>query len=183
MDERDIDFIVDDEYFWKEHEPSEIERQYEAYCEEYDEKTNKLINDALHNNLTHLEKYDIDESFGGELPTYFEAESIGEIVDYVKNASGKIKAMLLFAKEDVLMCEVKELIDALEPYCTGTCVDGGKILFGSSVEKSEGDAKYRMLLLFEQPQQPQPQADSQKTDSQKADSQNDFDEKQEPSGL
>ena len=165
MDERDIDFIVDDEYFWQEHEPSEIERQYEAYCEEYDEKTNKLIDDALHNNLTHLEKYDIDESFEGELPTYFEAESIGEIVDYVKNASGKIKAMLLFAKEDVLMCEVKELIDALEPYCTGTCVDGGKMLFGSSVEKSEGDAKYRMLLLFEQPQQPQPQADSQKADS------------------
>ena len=61
-----------------------------------------------------------------------------DIVDYVKNASGKIKTMLLFAKEDVLMCEVKELIDALEPYCTGTCVDGGKILFGSSVEKSEG---------------------------------------------
>jgi len=175
MDEREIDFIVDDEYFWQEHEPSKIERQYEAYCEEYDEKTNKLINDALHNNLTHLEKYDIDESFEGELPTYFEAESIGKIVDYVKNASGKIKAMLLFAKEDVLMCEVKELIDALEPYCTGTCVDGGKMLFGSSVEKSEGDAKYRMLLLFEQPQ---PQADSQKTDSQ-----NDFDEKQEPSGL
>lgn len=129
-----------------------------------DEKTNKLINDALHNNLTHLEKYDIDESFWGELPTYFEAESIGEIVDYAKNASGKIKAMLLFAKEDVLMCEVKEAIDALEPYCTGTCVDGGKMLFGASVEKSEGEAKYRMLFLFEQPQ---PQADSQKSGSQK----------------
>ena len=124
-----------------------------------DEKTNKLINDALHNNLTHLEKYDIDESFGGEHPTYFEAESIGEIVDYVKNK--KIKAMLLFAKEDVLMCEVKEAIDALEPYCTGTCVDGGKMLFGASVEKSDGEAKYRMLLLFEQPQ---PQAGSQKAD-------------------
>ena len=120
-----------------------------------DEKTNKLIDDALHNNLTHLEKYDIDESFGSEHPTYFEAESIGEIVDYVKNASGKIKAMLFFARSDCAICEVKEAIDALEPYCTGTCVDGGKILFGASVEKCEGDAKYRMLLLFEQPQQPQ----------------------------
>ena len=148
MDDHDIDFIVDDEYFWQEHEPSEIDRQYEAYCEECEEKTNKLINDALHNNLTHLEKYDIDESFGGELPSYFEAESIGEIVDYVKNK--KIKAMLLFVRSDCAMCEAKEAIDALEPYCTGTCVDGVKMLFGTSVEKSEGEAKYRMLLLFEQ---------------------------------
>ena len=113
-----------------------------------DEKTNKLINDALHNNLTHLEKYDIDNCFGGELPSYFEAESIGEIVDYVKNK--KIKAMLLFVRSDCAMCEAKEAIDALEPYCTGTCVDGGKMLFGASVEKSEGEAKYRMLFLFEQ---------------------------------
>jgi len=154
MDERDIDFIVEDESFLQEYEPTEPEPPYK----EYDEKTNKLLFDALHNNLTHLEKYDIDESFEGELPTYFEADSIGEIVDYVKNK--KIKAMLLFAKEDVLMCEVKEAIDALEPYCTGTCVDGGKMLFGASVEKSEGDAKYRMLLLFEQSE-----ADSQKADS------------------
>lgn len=160
MDDHDIDFIVDDEYFWQEHEPSELERQYEEYIEKCEEKTNKLINDALHNNLTHLEKYDIDESFGGELPTYFEAESIGEIVDYVKNK--KIKAMLLFARSDCAMCEVKEAIDALEPYCTGTCIDGGKMLFGASVEKSEGEAKYRMLLLFEQLQQAE--ADSQKAD-------------------
>ena len=164
MDDHDIDFIVDDEYFWQEHEPSEIERQYEAYCEEYDEKTNKLIDDALNKSLTHIEKYDIDNCFQDELPTYFEAESIGEIVDYAKNASGKIKAMLLFARSDCAMCEVKEAIDSIEPYCTGTCVDGGKMLFGASVEKSEGDAKYRMLLLFEQPQ-----ADSQKSGSQKAD--------------
>ena len=148
MDDHDIDFIVDDEYFWQEHEPSEIDRQYEAYCEECEEKTNKLINDALHNSLTHLEKCDIDNCFGSEFPTYFEAESIGEIVDYVKNK--KIKAMLLFVRSDCAMCEAKEAIDALEPYCTGTCVDGGKMLFGASVEKCEGDAKYRMLLLFEQ---------------------------------
>lgn len=121
-----------------------------------DEKTNKLIDDTLHNSLTHLEKYDIDESFDGELPTYFEAESIGEIVDYVKNK--KIKAMLFFSRSDCAMCEVKEAIDALEPYCTGTCVDGGKMLFGTSVEKCEGEAKYRMLLLFEQ------QSGSQKAD-------------------
>ena len=150
MDDHDIDFIVDDEYFWQEHEPSEIERQYEAYIEKCEEKTNKLINDALNKSLTHIEKYDIDNCFQGELPTYFEAESIGEIVDYAKNASGKIKAMLLFVRSDCAMCEAKEAIDALEPYCTGTCVDGGKMLFGASVEKSEGEAKYRMLLLFEQ---------------------------------
>lgn len=160
MDDHDIDFIVDDEYFWQEHEPSELERQYEAYCEEYDEKTNKLLFDALNKSLTHIEKYDIDNCFQGELPTYFEAESIGEIVDYAKNK--KIKAMLLFARSDCAMCEVKEAIDALEPYCTGTCVDGRKMLFGASVEKSEGDAKYRMLLLFEQLQQAE--ADSQKAD-------------------
>ena len=154
MDERDIDFIVEDESFLQEYEPTEPEPPYK----EYDEKTNKLLFDALHNNLTHLEKYDIDESFEGELPTYFEAESIGEIVDYVKNK--KIKAMLFFARSDCAMCEVKELIDALEPYCTGTCVDGGKMLFGASVEKSEDDAKYRMLLLFKQSE-----ADSQKADS------------------
>ncbi len=161
MDDHDIDFIVEDESFLQEYEPNEPEPPYE----EYDEKTNKLLFDALHNNLTHLEKYDIDESFGGELPTYFEAESIGEIVDYAKNASGKIKAMLLFVRSDCAMCEAKEAIDALEPYCTGTCVDGRKMLFGASVEKSEGEAKYRMLFLFEQPQ---PQADSQNKSEKKS---------------
>ena len=160
MDDHDIDFIVDDEYFWQEHEPSELERQYEAYIEKCEEKTNKLINDALNKSLTHIEKYDIDNCFQDELPTYFEAESIGEIVDYAKNK--KIKAMLLFARSDCAMCEVKEAIDALEPYCTGTCVDGRKMLFGASVEKSEGEAKYRMLLLFEQLQQAE--ADFQKAD-------------------
>lgn len=160
MDDHDIDFIVDDEYFWQEHEPSELERQYEEYIEKCEEKTNKLINDALNKSLTHIEKYDIDNCFQDELPTYFEAESIGEIVDYAKNK--KIKAMLLFARSDCAICEVKEAIDALEPYCTGTCVDGRKMLFGASVEKSEDDAKYRMLLLFEQLQQAE--ADFQKAD-------------------
>ena len=46
-----------------------------------DEKTNKLINDALHNNLTHIEKYDIDDCFGEEFPDYFEADSIDEFVE------------------------------------------------------------------------------------------------------
>lgn len=162
MDDHDIDFIVDDEYFWQEHEPSEIELQYEAYCEECEEKTNKLINDALHNNLTHLEKCDIDNCFGSEFPTYFEADTIAKVVDYVKYK--KIKAMLLFVRSDCAMCEAKEAIDALEPYCTGTCVDGGKMLFGASVEKCEGEAKYRMLLLFEQIQ-----SDSQNKDEFDAD--------------
>ena len=148
MDDHDIDFIIDDEYFWQEHEPSDIDMQYEAYCEECEEKKNKLIHDALHNNLTHLEKCDIDNCFGSEFPTCFEADTIAEVVDYVKNK--KIKAMLLFLRSDCAMCEAKEAIDALEPYCTGTCVDGGKMLFGASVEKCEGEAKYRMLLLFEQ---------------------------------
>ena len=160
MDDHDIDFIVDDEYFWQEHEPSEIERQYEAYCEEYDEKTNKLINDALHNNLTHLEKYDIDESFGSEFPTYFEAESIGEIVDYAKNK--KIKTMLIFVGGNMQMSEVQEVVDAIKPYCTAECMNG-KLLFGCTEEELEGVARYRMLLALEQQPQ-QPQADSQEAD-------------------
>ena len=149
MDDHDIDFIVDDEYFWQEHEPSDIDMQYEEYCEEYDEKTNKLIHDALHNNLTHLEKYDIDESFEGELPTYFEADTLGEIVEYVKSARGKIKAVLLFVDGGAEMYEVSEAFKAIEPYCTADCVDGGKFLCGCSDESEE--KKFRLLLAFEQP--------------------------------
>ncbi len=157
MDDHDIDFIVDDEYFWQEHEPSDdidrqyelyYEGQYEAYCEECEEKNNKLIHDALHNNLTHLEKCDIDNCFGSEFPTCFEADTIAEVVDYAKNK--KIKAILIFVGGNPQMSEVQETVDAIKPYCTEECVDGGKMLFGASVEKCEGEAKYRMLLLFEQ---------------------------------
>lgn len=162
MDDHDIDFIIDDEYFWQEHEPSEIDLQYEAYCEECEEKTNKLINDALHNNLTHLEKCDIDNCFGSEFPTYFEADTIAKVVDYVKYK--KIKTMLLFVRSDCAMCEVQEAVDAIKPYCTEECVDGGKMLFGASVEKCEGEAKFRMLLLFGQIQ-----SDSQNKDEFDAD--------------
>ena len=146
MDDHDIDLIIDDEYFWQEHEPSEMERQYEAYCEECEEKTNKLINDALHNNLTHLEKYDIDNCFESEFPTYFEAESIGEIVDYAKNK--KIKAMLIFVGGNPQMSEVQEAVDAIKPYCTEECMDG-RFLFGCGTEPTERESKFRMLLLFE----------------------------------
>lgn len=62
-----------------------------------DEKTNKLINDALHNNLTNIEKYDIDDCFGEEFPDYFEADSIDEFVDYVKNKKIKAKFRALLA--------------------------------------------------------------------------------------
>lgn len=165
MDDHDIDLIIDDEYFWQEHEPSEIERQYEAYCEECEEKMNKLINDALHNNLTHLEKCDIDNCFGSEFPTCFEAESIGEVLDYVKNR--KIKAMLLFVGGNPQMSEVQEVVDAIKPYCTEECMDG-KLLFGCTEEELEGVVRYRMLLALEQQPQ-QPQADSQEAD-------NEFDE-------
>ena len=143
MDDHDIDLIIDDEYFWQEHEPSEMERQYEAYCEECEEK---LINDALHNNLTHLEKCDIDNCFGSELPTYFEAESIAEVVDYVKNK--KIKAILIFVGGNPQMSEVQEAVDAIKPYCTEECMDG-RFLFGCGTEPTERESKFRMLLLFE----------------------------------
>ena len=153
MDDHDIDLIIDDEYFWQEHEPSEIERQYEAYCEECEayweeckEKKNKLISDALHNNLTHLEKCDIDNCFEGEFPTYFEAESIAEVVDYAKNK--KIKAMLIFVGGTPQMSEVQEAVDAIKPYCTEECMDG-RFLFGCGTEPTERESKFRMLLLFE----------------------------------
>ena len=166
MDDHDIDLIIDDEYFWQEHEPSEMERQYEAYCEECEEKTNKLINDALHNSLTHLEKYDIDNCFEGEFPTCFEADTIAEVVDYVKNK--KIKAILIFVGGNPQMSEVQEAVDAIKPYCTAECMNG-KFLFGCTEESEDivGVARYRMLLAFEQ--LPQPQADSQEAD-------NEFDE-------
>ena len=146
MDDHDIDLIIDDEYFWQEHQPSDIDIQYEAYCEECEEKTNKLINDALHNNLTHLEKCDIDNCFGSELPTYFEAESIGEVVDYAKNK--KIKAILIFVGGNPQMSEVQEAVDAIKPYCTAECMNG-KFLFGCGTEPTERESKFRMLLLFE----------------------------------
>ncbi len=117
-----------------------------------DEKTNNLIHDALHNNLTHLEKCDIDDCFDGEYPKYFEADTIDKIVNYAKSANGKIKAMLLFARSDTTISEVQETIDALEPYCTKDCINNGKILVGCSLEsdsqKSE-EMKYRMLILVE----------------------------------
>ncbi|BDC97532.1 hypothetical protein [Treponema saccharophilum] len=161
MDDHDIDLIIDDEDFWQEHEPSEYEaycEECEAYCEECKEKKNKLINDALHNNLTHLEKCDIDNCFGSEFPTYFEAESIAEVVDYAKNK--KIKAMLIFVGGNPQMSEVQEAVDAIKPYCTAECMNG-KFLLGCTEEDIEGVARYRMLLALEQ----QPQADSQEADN------------------
>lgn len=146
MDDHDIDLIIDDEYFWQEHQPSDIDIQYEAYCEECEEKTNKLINDALHNNLTHLEKCDIDNCFGSEFPTCFEADTIAEVVDYVKNK--KIKAILIFVGGNPQMSEVQEAVDAIKPYCTEECMDG-RFLFGCGTEPTERESKFRMLLLFE----------------------------------
>ena len=117
--------------------------------DEYEEKKNKLIYDALHNNLVHLQKWDIDECFAGEFPLYFEADTLGEIVGYVKSACGKIKAGLLFVDGDTAICEVSEAVKAIEPYCTTDCVDGGKFLCGCGDER-EGK-KFRLLLAFEQP--------------------------------
>ena len=117
--------------------------------DEYDAKASKLIYDALHNNLVHLQKWDIDECFAGEFPRYFEADTLGEIVGYVKSARGKIKAVLIFVDGDTAICEVSEAVKAIEPYCTADCVGGGKFLFGCSDESEE--KKFRLLLSFEQP--------------------------------
>ena len=117
--------------------------------DEYEEKKNKLIYDALHNNLVHLQKWDIDECFAGEFPLYFEADTLGEIVGYAKSACGKIKAGLLFVDGDTAICEVSEAVKAIEPYCSADCVDGGKFLFGCGDES--GGKKFRLLLSFEQP--------------------------------
>ena len=117
--------------------------------DEYDAKASKLIYDALHNSLVHLQKWDIDECFAGEFPLYFEADTLGEIVEYAKSACGKIKAMLIFVNGDTAICEVSEAVKAIEPYCTADCVDSGKLLFCCS-DESEGK-KFRLLLSFEQP--------------------------------
>ena len=167
LDDFDIDFIVDDEDFWKEKdEPDEpVEKKIEPDKESV--KTDNLIYDALHHNMIHLEKYDLDHCFEGENPEYFEADTIAEIVEYFKSIKRKIKALLIFVSGNPLMSEVQEAVDAIKPYCTAECMNG-KFLFGCTEESEDivGVARYRMLLALEQqPQQPQPQADSQKTDN------------------
>ena len=172
LDDFDIDFIVDDDETEESIFYSEMDfamsrniAQNDLEPDEESVKTDNLIYDALHNSLTHLEKCDIDNCFEGELPTYFEAESIGEIVDYAKNK--KIKTMLIFVGGNMQMSEVQEVVDAIKPYCTAECMNG-KLLFGCTEEELEGVVRYRMLLAFEQQPQ-QPQADSQEAD-------NEFDE-------
>ena len=158
LDDFDVDFIVDDEDFWKERDEPDLEADEESV------KTDNLIYDALHNSLTHIEKYDLDHCFEGCSPMYFEADTIAEIVEYFKSIKRKIKAVLIFVSGNPLMSEVQEAVDAIEPYCTAECMNG-KFLFGCAEEDIEGVARYRMLLALEQqPQQPQPQADSQKAD-------------------
>ena len=153
LDDFDIDFIVDDDETEESIFYSEMDfamsrniAQNDLEPDEESVKTDNLIYDALHNNLTHLEKCDIDNCFEGELPTYFEAESIGEVVDYAKNK--KIKAMLIFVGGTPQMSEVQEAVDAIKPYCTAECMNG-KFLFGCGTEPTERESKFRMLLLFE----------------------------------
>jgi len=153
LDDFDIDFIVDDDETEESIFYSEMDfamsrniAQNDLEPDEESVKTDNLIYDALHNNLTHLEKCDIDNCFEGELPTYFEAESIGEVVDYAKNK--KIKAILIFVGGNPQMSEVQEAVDAIKPYCTAECMNG-KFLFGCGTEPTERESKFRMLLLFE----------------------------------
>ena len=179
LDDFDIDFIVDDDETEESIFYSEMDfamsrniAQNDLEPDEESVKTDNLIYDALHNSLTHLEKYDLDHCFKGENPEYFEADTIAEIEEYFKKF--KIKALLIFVSGNPLMSEVQEAVDAIKPYCTAECMND-KFLFGCTEESEDivGVARYRMLLALEkqpqQPQQPQPQADSQKTDSQDAD--------------
>lgn len=143
LDDFDIDFIVDDEDFWKEKDEPD-ERDLEP--DEESVKTDNLIHDALHKNLVHLEKYDIDQCFGNKCPHYFEADTIAEVLDYVKKM--KIKAILIFVGGNPQMSEVQEAVDAIKLYCTEECMDG-RFLFGCGTEPTERESKFRMLLLFE----------------------------------
>ena len=104
LDDFDVDFIVDDEDFWKERDEPDLEADEESV------KTDNLIYDALHNSLTHLEKYDLDHCFEGENPEYFEADTIAEIVEYFKSIKRKIKALLIFVSGNPLMSEVQEAV-------------------------------------------------------------------------
>ncbi|BDC97523.1 hypothetical protein [Treponema saccharophilum] len=114
----DIDIIVNDEDFWKEKdEPDESDLE----PDEEIVKTDNLIHDALHKNLVHLEKYDLDQCFGNECPHYFEADTIAEVLDYVKKM--RIKAILIFVGGNPQMSEVQEAVDAIKPYCTAECID------------------------------------------------------------
>lgn len=124
MDDQDNDFIVD-------------------------EKIKILIDDALHNNHIHLEKYDIDYCFEGEVLHYFEADTISEIEDYVKGIGDKIKAILFMfsINSDTLIMEVKETWDVPRPYCTKECLDR-KFLPGTSIKGNENKAKYRILFAL-----------------------------------
>lgn len=178
LDDFDIDFIVDDDETEESIFYSEMDfamsrniAQNDLEPDEESVKTDNLIYDALHHNMIHLdmihlEKYDLDRCFEGCSSIYFEADTIAEIVEYLKKF--KIKALLIFVSGNPLMSEVQEAVDAIKPYCTAECMNG-KFLFGCTEESEDivGVARYRMLLAFEQ--LPQPQADSQEAD-------NEFDE-------
>ena len=103
MVDQDNDLIIDEEYWG-----------YKS-----DEKIKILIYDALHNNIIHLEKYDIDYCFEGEVLNYFEAETVSELENYIKSIGSKIKAILFFisTETDSLISEVSEAWDMPRPYC------------------------------------------------------------------
>ena len=138
MNDQDIDYMVANEYLGQGHK--------------YDEKIKILIDDALNNNYIHLEKYDIDYCFEGEVLHYFEADTISEIEDYVKGIGSKIKAILFFinSETDLLISEVLEALNMPRPYCTKECLDR-KFLPGYSIEGNANKAKYRILFALKRP--------------------------------
>lgn len=158
LDDFDIDFIVDgdeteESIFYSEMDfaMSRNIAQNDLEPDEESVKTDNLIYDALHHNMIHLdmihlEKYDLDRCFEGCSSIYFEADTIAEIVEYLKKF--KIKALLIFVSGNPQMSEVQEAVDAIKPYCTEECMDG-RFLFGCGTEPTERESKFRMLLLFE----------------------------------
>lgn len=111
------------------------------------EKADKLIFDALYNSHMHIEQYDIDWCFAGETPEYFEANTIAEIVDYVKDKERKIKALFLFFSitDTTPISEFMEVYYTIKQYCTADCIKR-KIMSATGVVHNT--AKYRMLLCF-----------------------------------
>lgn len=142
----DIDFRVEDESFWKKpDEPSEPDES-DVLGEKYD----KLFHDLLHHNLVHLEKHDIEQLVTDvSNMSYYESETLSELVDHVKYRNRKIKWILLFVNADAAMSKVIEAIEAIKLYCTEACVNGGKILCGSGDASLKNEIKYRILYAVE----------------------------------
>ena len=111
------------------------------------EMLNRLVDDSINHTVGHLEKFDIDQCFYGGEPEYFEAETLPELIDFVKSIKSKISSILLYVNQAASISKIESVIKSIIPYCTEDCVEMGRILFGYSDKIIVNVKKYRIMFL------------------------------------